>query len=228
MEVYEAIYKRRDIRHFKDTPVDPKVLLKILEAAHHAGSVGFMQPWNFIVIESQATKDKVHQLFLDANTKAREVYKGETQRLYDRLTLQGIREAPINLAVTCRHESRDGVPVLGRHSIPEMDVYSTCCAIQNLWLAARAEGIGVGWVSIFDPDEVKALLKIPPSVTLVAYLCLGVPEFFDETPLLEKVGWKKRSPLREVVYGEAWETSFIPLVGSVSRLSMDNGERSES
>jgi 5,6-dimethylbenzimidazole synthase len=210
LEVYEAIYKRRDIRQFRDAPIDPQVILKILDAAHHAGSVGFMQPWNFIVIKSKETKEKMYQLFLEENAKAREAYEGDTQRLYDSLTLQGIRESPYNIAVTCRHEINDDKPVLGRRSMPEMDLYSTCCAIQNLWLAARAEGIGVGWVSIFEPSEVKKILKIPASVTLVAYLCLGFPLFFDETPLLERVGWRKRLPLKDVVYRDFWEHPDSP------------------
>lgn len=205
MELYEAIFKRRDIRHFQRRPVPHEITMKILKAAHHAGSVGYMQPWNFVVIESHLVKEQILQVFEKSNAQARKVYTGNAQKLYDSLKLQGIVDAPINIAVTCRHETADGQPVLGRHSIPEMDVYSTCCAIQNLWLAARAEGVGVGWVSILDPHEVKKILKIPESVTLVGYLCLGFPEEFSDQPLLEKVGWRRRLSLDEVIFRNYWD-----------------------
>ncbi len=204
MDLFEAIYKRRDIRHFKKDPVEPTKLIKILDAAHHAGSVGFMQPWKFIVIESLATKTKVHESFLKCNQEAQANYTGERQQLYQRLKLEGILEAPLNLAVTCQHSVESGEPVLGKQSMPEMDVFSTCCAIQNLWLAARAEGLGLGWVSILDPTLIKEVLNIPHEVSLVGYFCLGYPEKFDSEPLLQKVGWRHRLPLREVVFRETW------------------------
>jgi len=198
MDIYEAIYLRRDVREFIDRPVPDHLLTKILDAAHHAGSVGFMQPWNFIVVRSPATKDRVYQSFVTANVDGAQRFSGERGELYKSLKLEGIREAPINIAVTCDH-SRGGPHTLGRNTIPEMDIYSTCCAVQNLWLAARAEGIGVGWVSILDPNEVKKVLQIPSHVTLVAYLCVGYPVAFLEKPLLEQVGWRERLSLTEVV-----------------------------
>lgn len=203
MNIYEAIYTRRDVRKFIDRPVSEDILLKILDAAHHAGSVGFMQPWNFIVIKSPTTKNEVYSSFLESNQAGAAHFTGERHALYKSLKLEGIREAPINLAVTCDH-SRGGPHVLGRNTMREMDLYSTCGAIQNLWLAARAEGLGVGWVSILDPDQVKALLHIPAHVTLVAYLCLGYPEAFLERPLLETIGWRERLPLSEVIFEEHW------------------------
>jgi 5,6-dimethylbenzimidazole synthase len=203
MDIYEAIYLRRDVREFTDQPVSDQLLTKILDAAHHAGSVGFMQPWNFIVIKSPRTKEKVYQSFATANRDGAQRFSGDQGKLYKSLKLEGIREAPINIAVTCDH-SRGGPHTLGRNTMPEMDIYSTCCAIQNLWLAARAEGIGVGWVSILDPNEVKALLHIPRHVTLVAYLCVGYPVAFLTKPLLEQVGWRDRLALEDVIFQESW------------------------
>ncbi|HUG71024.1 MAG TPA: 5,6-dimethylbenzimidazole synthase [Pirellulaceae bacterium] len=204
MDLYEAIYRRRDVRRFRADPIADDVLARILDAAHHAGSVGFMQPWNFIVVRSLETRQQVHTLFTQENSRAAENYTGERRSLYDSLKLAGILEAPVNLAVTC-DRSRKGPAVLGRNSIPETDIYSTCCAIQNLWLAARAEGLGLGWVSILDPAAVKPLLGIPDQIVLVAWLCLGVPLQFDERPMLETAGWETRLPLEEVVFAERWQ-----------------------
>ncbi|MBS0206360.1 MAG: 5,6-dimethylbenzimidazole synthase [Planctomycetes bacterium] len=204
MDLYEAIYSRRDVRRFLPEPIADDVLSRILNAAHHAGSVGFMQPWNFIVIRSMDVRQQVHELFTRENARAAENYAGGRRELYNSLKLAGILEAPISLAVTC-DRGRTGPAVLGRNSMPEMDLYSTCCAIQNLWLAARSEGIGVGWVSILDPAQVKPLLGIPDEIVLVAWLCLGIPVQFDERPMLETVGWEKRVPLQDVVYSERWQ-----------------------
>lgn len=208
MDVYEAIYGRRDVRHFRTDPVPDVVLQRILNAAHHAGSVGFMQPWNFLVIRSAETKQRIFDLYKEANRQAAEEYQGEQRALYDSLKLAGILEANINLAVTCDSQRETGGG-LGRKSMPETAVYSTCCAIENLWLAARAEGIGVGWVSIVDPDAAKQILGIPKALTLVAYLCIGVPISFDKKPMLERAGWQSRVPLDELVYYETWGTKNV-------------------
>jgi 5,6-dimethylbenzimidazole synthase len=204
MDVYEAIYARRDIRHFRPDPVPDEVLLRILRAAHHAGSVGFMQPWNFLVVRSPDVRRGIVRIFERENARAAENYSGARRELYDSLKLQGILDAPLNLAVTC-DRGRNGPHVLGRNSIADTDLYSTCCAIQNLWLAARAEGVGVGWVSILDPEAVKAPLGIPQAVRLVAYLCVGYPVEFDDRPMLERLGWEKRVPLEELVFEDRWE-----------------------
>jgi 5,6-dimethylbenzimidazole synthase len=141
--VYRAIYERRDIRkEFLPKAIPKKILLKLMKAAHHAGSVGFMQPWNFIVIEDQAIKSQVKKIFQAENAKARKNYHGSKRKKYDRLKLEGIEEAPVNICVTCDPD-RGGPHVLGRNTIKETDIYSTCCAIQNLWLAARSEGVGM-------------------------------------------------------------------------------------
>lgn len=202
--VYKAIYERRDVRdHFVPTPIPNVLLHKLLESAHHAGSVGFMQPWSFIVIRSRNLKEEVKNLFDQANRAATEVFEGQRRELYSRLKLEGILEAPINLCITC-DPTRNGPQVLGRNTIRETDVYSTCCAIQNLWLAARAEGIGVGWVSIFDPVQLQTLLRIPSHVILVAYLCLGYVSEFLPRPQLEIAGWLPRTPLEDLIFDEHW------------------------
>lgn len=202
--LYRAIYERRDVRdRFLATPISDALLYKLLDAAHHAGSVGFMQPWSFILIRSKEVKEAVKSLFDSANRAATEVFEGERRELYSRLKLEGIREAPINLCITC-DPTRNGPHVLGRNTIRDTDVYSTCCAIQNLWLAARAEGIGVGWVSIFDPLELQTLLHIPSHVILVAYLCLGYVSEFLPRPQLEISSWLPRLPLEDLIFDEHW------------------------
>jgi 5,6-dimethylbenzimidazole synthase len=202
--LYKAIYERRDVRRdFLPDPVPEEILKRLLDAAHHAGSVGFMQPWSFIVIRDVQVKTSVKALFEQANQAAAQVFEGEKRELYLGLKLEGILEAPLNVCVTCDPD-RNGPHVLGRHSIRETDVYSTCCAIQNLWLAARAEGIGVGWVSIFDPAELRTVLRIPAHVIPVAYLCLGYVRQFLARPELESTGWLPRLPLEDLTFYERW------------------------
>ena len=202
--VYRAIFERRDVRRdFLSKPIPKTTLNRILKASHHAGSVGFMQPWDFLVIRDQKTKQAVKQLFMQANEDASQRYRGAKAKLYRGLKLEGIEEAPINLCVTCTRQ-RGGPHVLGRSTIRDTDLYSTCCAIQNLWLAARAEGIGIGWVSILDYDALKNLVGIPRPVKLVAYLCMGYVKEFSPNPDLEKAGWRKRIPLEQLVHYETW------------------------
>lgn len=202
--LYDAIYKRRDMRHFTARPVSPAVLGKILQAAHHAGSVGYMQPWNFIVIDDLRIKEKVAGIFQKANLNAEQRFKGTKKKLYRSLKLEGIIDAPVNIFVTC-DRTRFGPHVLGRDTQIETDLFSTCCAVQNLWLAARAEGLGVGWVSILSNDELKKLLGVPDHILPVAYLCVGYPESFYQEPMLETVGWGKRLKLEELVFYNRWE-----------------------
>lgn len=202
--VYRAIYERRDVRaQFLPTPVPDAVLARILDAAHHAPSVGFMQPWDFLVIRDAAVRRAVHQNFECANRRAAEGYGGEQRRLYDNLKLAGILEAPVNICVTCDHERAKGGG-LGRQTDPAVDLYSTVCAVQNLWLAARAESLGVGWVSILDLDQLKATLGIPPALTLVAYLCIGYVSEFRPQPDLEEKGWETRSNLASLIHFDRW------------------------
>lgn len=202
MDLYEAIFKRRDIRKFRPDPLPQEALDRILDAAHHAASVGFMQPWNFILVRDPGLRARIKDSFETQNRAAARSYTGEQRRLYDSLKLEGILESPLNVCVTC-DRSRGGT-VLGRHSIFDTDLFSTCCAVQNLWLAARAESIGVGWVSIVDNDKLCEILAIPQGVVPVAYLCLGYPENFPEEPMLETVGWRKRLPLNDLIFHDQY------------------------
>lgn len=201
--VYKAFFARRDVRRFLSTSIPPETVERVLLAAHHAPSVGFMQPWNFIVIRAPNTKKSIKQAFLSARSQEAERFSDDRKKLYLTLKLEGIEEAPVNICVTC-DSTRHGPAVLGRSLIPQTDIYSTCCAIQNLWLAARAEGLGVGWVSILSEQRLKEILLIPPHITVVGYLCLGYPERFEPKPELETVGWLNRLPLGEVVFNEMW------------------------
>ena len=205
LAVYKTIYGRRDIRSFfKPDPVPPEVLARILKAAHHAGSVGYMQPWNFTVVEDLETRRRVKRAFERERSEAALLFEGERREKYVSFKLEGILEAPLNLVVTS-DPTRLGPQVIGRHSIPETDLYSTCCAIQNLWLAARAENIGVGWVSIVKREDLYEIFQIPRSVTIVAYLCLGYVTHFPDKPDLERLGWEKRILLNELVFFNQWQ-----------------------
>lgn len=202
--VYRAIFERRDVRrNFLPTPIPDDVLMRVLTAAHHAGSVGFMQPWDFVVVRDGAIKRAVKQLFLKANADAATRYQGTRAALYRNLKLEGIEEAPINIGVTCSRQ-RGGPHVLGRSTVRDTDLYSTCCAIQNLWLAARTEGIGVGWVSILDHGALKQVLGVPKSVKVLAYLCVGYVSSFARQPDLATAGWRERIPLHHLIHYESW------------------------
>ena len=204
--VYKAIMLRRDIRRqFESTSIPRDVLVRILSAAHHAGSVGFMQPWDFILVEDQQTRQRVRDSFLAERDRSAGFYEGARRELYLSLKLEGILESALNLCVTC-DRTRGGPHVLGRSTILETDLYSTCCAIQNLWLASRAEGIGVGWVSILDPQQLSIILGLPEHVVPVAYLCLGYVREFPDGPELQRAGWRQRVPLSELVHFDRWET----------------------
>jgi 5,6-dimethylbenzimidazole synthase len=207
--VYRVIFERLDVRrNFLRKSIPDDVFARILTAAHHAGSVGFIQPWDFVVIRQRTTKWAVKQLFLKSNEQAAMRYTGAKETLYRSLKLEGIEEAPVNIDVTCSRQ-RGGRHVLGRSTMWDTDVYSTCCAIQNLWLAARAEGIGVGWVSILDHGALKQVLRkqvigTPRSVTVLAYLCLGYVAEFATQPDLETAGWRARIPVDQLIYFESW------------------------
>lgn len=205
--VYRAIVTRRDVRsQFTTRPVEDEVLLRLLNAAHHAPSVGFMQPWNFIVVRGDGVKQQVQAAFAAANTEAEAMFTEDRKPLYSSLKLEGILQAPVSLCITC-DRNRGGPVVLGRTHAPEMDLYSTVCAVQNLWLAARAEGIGVGWVSIFREGDLREILNLPAHVVPVAWLCLGyVDELYDQ-PELQAKGWAQRLPLETLVFQETWGLS---------------------
>jgi 5,6-dimethylbenzimidazole synthase len=202
--VYRAIFERRDVRsQFLSDPIPAPILERLLRAAHHAPSVGFMQPWDFILIDDVPTRQAVRTIFLRENERAAKNYDGEREQLYRSLKLEGILESPLNICITC-DRTRGGTHVLGRNSIIETDLFSTCLAVQNLWLAARAEGIGVGWVSIIEPAELAKLLELPEHVHPVAYLCVGYVSEFLPAPELEQKGWRSRLPLRELLHRNRW------------------------
>jgi 5,6-dimethylbenzimidazole synthase len=204
--LYKAIFSRRDVRsHFVDKEIPDDVLHRILNAAHHAPSVGFSQPWNFILIKDRAIRQKVKESFLRERERSISMLDGNEQRQkkYVSLKLEGIMESAINICVTY-DPTRFGPFVLGRTSIEETGVYSVACAIQNLWLAARAEGVGVGWVSIVANADLEKILGMPPHVRPVAYLCLGYVSEFADRPDLERAGWLPRMDLASVVCYEQW------------------------
>lgn len=201
--VYRAIFERRDCRHFLPDPLPDDLIARLLTAAHHAPSVGFMQPWNFLLIRSLEVRTQVKAAFERANELARSKFQGERGDLYGALKLEGILDAPLNLCVTC-DRTRHGPVVLGRTSQADMDLYSTVCAVENLWLAARAEGVGVGWVSIVEIDDLRRILGLPAEVVPVAYLCVGrVPEF-PPSPELQRLGWLNRIDLAPLVFEDRW------------------------
>ena len=183
--LYDIIFNRRDVRgEFNSEPIDDAILARLLIAAHHAPSVGFMQPWNFLLIDDKDVQKNVHSLFVKANEEAEKMFEEEKQSLYQSLKLEGLLTAPLHICITC-DRNRAGPVVLGRTHMSDMDLYSTVCAVQNFWLAARAENIGVGWVSIFHEKEVKELLGIPEEIHLIAYLTVGhVSNFHKEPDLL--------------------------------------------
>jgi 5,6-dimethylbenzimidazole synthase len=203
--LYHAILSRRDVRgQFTPDPVDDDLLARVLVAAHWAPSVGFMQPWSFIVVRDPGVRGQVKAAFDRATAEAALMFEGERRERYQALKLEGILDAPLNLCIACDRD-RAGPVVLGRTHIPEMDLYSTVCAVQNLWLAARAEGLGVGWVSIIDEAALKAILGLPDRVVPVAYLCLGhVSRFFDK-PELETHGWRHRLAVEDLVAQDRWQ-----------------------
>jgi len=202
--VYAAIHTRRDVRdQFLPTPLPDDLVRRLLEAAHAAPSVGFMQPWSFILIRDETTRARAVEAFSRANDEAVTQFVDEKQALYRSLKLQGIAKAPLSIVMTSDPD-RAGPVVLGRTHNPRMDVYSTVCAVQNLWLAARAEGVGLGWVSIFHDCDVRALLHIPERIEIVAWLCLGYVEELYDAPELAVKGWRQRLSLDDLICEESW------------------------
>ncbi len=202
---YKVLYGRRDVRsEFLPDPITDDCLERLLQAAHHAPSVGFSQPWNFIVLRDQQIKQSVHDLHQQANAEAAAMFADKRQENYRALKLAGIVDSPINLCITCDRD-RAGSVVLGKTHQPEMDIYSTVCAVQNLQLAARAENIGVGWVSIMDKQKLKTLLKIPDRIEVVAYLCVGYVSHFYDEPELHVKGWESRANLADLVATDQWD-----------------------
>ena len=201
--VYRAIAERRDMRHFRPDPVDPALLQRLLWAAHHAPSVGFMQPWRFIRVTSRALREQMHAL-VETERQATARALGERQDDFMRLKVEGLLDAGEVVVVALADEREKHI--FGRRTLPEMDLASVACAIQNMWLAARAEGIGLGWVSIFDPVELARLLGMPAGARPVAILCIGHVEAFYPRPMLEMEQWAERMPIDSVMAENSWPT----------------------
>ena len=202
--VYKTIHSRRDTRsEFKPDPIPDNVLNRILEAAHHSPSVGYMQPWDFIVVRKPDIRQKIKAGFDLANKEAAEMFEGERREKYKSFKLEGITEAPLGICVTC-DRTRTGKVVLVRTANPDMDLYSAVCAVQTMWLAARAENLGMGWMSIIHHDELKTILGIPEHIVPIAYLCVGYVSLFHEKPELEKAGWLPRVPLETLIHYDQW------------------------
>jgi 5,6-dimethylbenzimidazole synthase len=199
----DIIRNRRDVRgnRFLDRPIEEDALRQLLEAALHAPSVGFSQPWEFVLIRDAAIKQQVKESFTEENKKAIPLFDTEDQLAYIRLKLEGIGEAPLNIAVFYKPS---GKPVLGQTSMEEVGLYSVVCAVQNMWLMARALNIGIGWVSILDPEKIKWILKAPVENKLVAYLCVGYTDGFYTQPELELLQWEKRKSAKVAVIHEKY------------------------
>jgi 5,6-dimethylbenzimidazole synthase len=226
--VYKVIFSRRDVRaKFLNKKIPGNILARILNAAHHAPSVGFSQPWDFILISDMKIRERIKQSFLEEFQKSVRMLESDQERKhkYTSLKLEGILESSLNICITY-DPGRFGPFVLGRTSISETGVYSVCCAIQNLWLAARAEGLGMGWVSIISNSKIREILEIPEHVSPVAYLCIGYVSEFEETPDLERSGWLPRLNLVDVVCYEKWRArnseKWVETRNEIARTNINN------
>jgi 5,6-dimethylbenzimidazole synthase len=202
--VYRAIAGRRDMRHFLDRPVAPAVLARLLQAAHQAPSVGLMQPWRFIRITDRQLRQRIHAL-VDAERRATAQALGEREQEFMRLKVEGILDCG-ELLVAALMDGREP-HVFGRRTLPQMDLASVACAIQNLWLAAYAEGLGLGWVSLFEPAALQQLLGMPDGSEPVAILCLGHVENFYPAPMLQLENWAQPAALQDFVMENGWTTA---------------------
>lgn len=203
-EFYDLVAARRDIRRYRPDPVGTEILDRVLTAAHQAPSVGHSQPWRFIVVSEPATRERAARMADEQRLRqARQMEPDAARRLLD-LQLEGIREAPLGVVVACDRRAPAG-GVLGRATFPDTDLWSCACAIENLWLAARAEGLGVGWVTLFDQQELADLVGVPEGVVTLGWLCLGWPDERPPAPGLERAGWSRRQPVSEVVMKERWD-----------------------
>jgi 5,6-dimethylbenzimidazole synthase len=207
--IYKVIAERRDMRHFLPNPIAPELLTKLLEAAHHAPSVGLMQPWRFIRISDPDLRQTIYTQVGEERIKTAEAigeYENTTRMAeFMRLKVEGVLDcAEVLIATLCDDREKY---IFGRRTLPEMDMASVSCAIQNLWLAARAEGIGMGWVSIFDPVKLAKLLNIPSGAKPIAILCLGYVSSFYKAPMLVEEGWAKEKAISEMLMENGWESS---------------------
>ena len=221
--VYRAIFERRDMRNFAGGSVAPELMRRLLDAAHHAPSVGFMQPWRFVRVASSALRHQLHALVEQERLLTARAL-GEREEAFMQLKVEGLLEAA-ELWVVALSDGREK-HVFGRRTLPQMDLASAACAIQNLWLAARAEGLGMGWVSLFDPVAVATLLQMPCGADPIALLCIGPVHAFYEEPMLQRERWAKRRALEDLIYEDAWGQALShPSAGSASPQAQDFTER---
>lgn len=200
--VYKAIFERRDMRHFRREPIDETITAQLLRAAHSAPSVGLMQPWRIVRVTSDAVRHQLHDV-VEQERQRTAAALGQRSDEFMQLKVQGILDCGEVWVVTLMEQRQRHI--FGRRTMPHMDLASASCAIQNVWLAARAEGIGMGWVSIFDPQELKSLLGIPAGAEPIGILCLGHVDAFYEEPMLIQEGWAERGDLQDYVMDNGWE-----------------------
>ena len=202
--VYRAIGERRDMRHFIADPIDQNILQRLFQAAWQAPSVGLMQPWRMIRITDTGIRNAIHQIVENERVLTAKAL-GERETEFLQLKVEGIKECAEVLVVSLMDKRESHI--FGRRTLPEMDLASVSCAIQNMWLAARAEGLGMGWVSLFDPQKLADLLGIPNGACPVAILCLGHVDDFYQQPMLEQENWRQRQPLDELIFENRWENN---------------------
>ena len=203
-DLYDVIARRRDVRaEFSDQPLDPDALERILLAAHSAPSVGHSQPWDFVLVRDTATRERFQEHVVHERTTFADSLTGERAETFSRIKVEGILESALGIVVT-HDPDRGGTQVLGRHAIDDAGLYSTCLAIQNLWLAATAEGLGVGWVSFYREEFLRHLLGIPERVRPIAWLCVGPVTHLEDVPDLERHGWRHKRPLTEAIHHDTY------------------------
>jgi len=202
--IYDVIRRRRDVRaEFTGELIDDDTLMRLLDAAHRAPSVGNSQPWDFVIVRDRATLDRFSAHVAEKRTEFHASLPPERASTFDPIKIEGITESGTGIVVT-HDDSRGGPQILGRATVPETGLYSTILAIQNLWLAATAEGIGVGWVSFYDAPVLTDLMQLPPGIRPVAWLCVGPVREFQKVPDLERFGWRDRRPLSEAIHWERY------------------------
>jgi 5,6-dimethylbenzimidazole synthase len=205
--IYKVIATRRDVRTFLSAPVEEEKIQRIIEAGHQGPSVGFMQPWNFVVVQSDEVKEKLAWA-ADKERRALAIHyenKDDRHQKFLSLKIEGLKQAPVTICVTC-DPTRGGSHVLGRNSIPETDILSTACAIQNMWLAATAEGLALGWVSFYKKNDIRDILNIPPHIEPIALLSIGYTDNYPDKPILQSSGWEKRRELESLIFNEKWDS----------------------
>jgi 5,6-dimethylbenzimidazole synthase len=205
-DFYDVLARRRDVRaEFTGQPLDEAVVERVLTAAHAAPSVGMSQPWDFVLVESQDTRSAFRDHVVDERDTFRASLPEDRRGTFDKIKIEGICESSLGVVVT-HDQARGGDHVLGRHAIADTGLYSTCLAIQNLWLAATAEGLGLGWVSFYREEFLRDLLGIPVGIRPIAWLCLGTVTHLESVPDLERHGWRTRRPLAEAIHREGWNS----------------------